>query len=99
MRDTTIETSVVVLIAALLFTWLLLTIAWRLLRWPFRAWGRSMRRRGRERLANGLTAFAEGDYAQAERELGKAAASAPRRRWPRWTPAACAPPMRCAPVS
>lgn len=74
MRDTTIETSVVVLIAALLFAWLLLTIAWRLMRWPFRAWGRSMRRRGRERLANGLTAFAEGDYAQAERELGKAAA-------------------------
>ena len=49
MRDTTIETSVVVLIAALLFAWLLLTIAWRLLRWPFRAWGRSMRRRGRGR--------------------------------------------------
>ena len=73
MRETTIETSVVVAIAALLFTWLLLTIAWRLLRWPFHAWGRSVRRRGRERLANGLTAFAEGDYAQAERDLGKAA--------------------------
>jgi HemY protein len=73
MRDTTVETSVVVAIAALLFAWLLLAIAWRLLRWPFRAWGRSMRRRGRERLANGLTAFAEGDYAQAERDLGKAA--------------------------
>lgn len=73
MRDTTIETSVVVAIAALLVGWLLLTVSWRLLRWPFRAWGRSMRRRGRERLANGLTAFAEGDYAQAERDLGKAA--------------------------
>lgn len=73
MRDTTIETSVVVALAALLTLWAVVTVLWRLVRWPFRAWGRSVKRRGRERLASGLTAFAEGEYAQAERELGKAA--------------------------
>ena len=73
VRGTTIETSVVVAIAFLVMLWAALAIVWRLLRFPFRAWGRSVQRRGRERLAGGLTAFAEGDYAQAERELGKAA--------------------------
>lgn len=70
---TTLETSVVVAIAALLLAWLVAGLIWRLLRWPFRAWGRAHKRRGRERLANGLTAFAEGDYLQAERDLDKAA--------------------------
>ena len=73
MRGTTLETSVVVVLAMLLLAWLAVGIVWRLLRWPFRAWGRAVQRRGRERLANGLTAFAEGDYLQAERDLGKAA--------------------------
>ena len=73
LRDTTIETSAVVALLALLLVWALLSLGWRLLRWPFRAWGRSVKRRGRERLAGGLTAFAEGDYAQAERDLAKAA--------------------------
>ncbi len=76
MRNTTIETSVVVALAALLALWAAITLGWRLLRWPFRAWDRSVKRRGRERLAGGLTAFAEGDYAQAERDLGKAASHA-----------------------
>lgn len=73
IRGTTIETSVVVAVAFLLVLWATLAVVWRLLRWPFRAWGRSVTRRSRERLAGGLTAFAEGDYAQAERELVKAA--------------------------
>ena len=73
LRDTTIQTSAVVALALVLLTWLMLSIGWRLLRWPFRAWGRSVKRRGRERLASGLTAFAEGDYAGAERDLAKAA--------------------------
>ncbi|HEY0229751.1 MAG TPA: heme biosynthesis HemY N-terminal domain-containing protein [Dokdonella sp.] len=73
VRGTTIETSVVVAVAFLLLLWAALSALWWLLRFPFRAWGRSVKRRGRERLAGGLTAFAEGDYAQAERELAKAA--------------------------
>lgn len=73
IRGTTIETSVVAALAMLLLCWFALSLAWWLLRLPFRAWGRSVRRRGRERLANGLTSYAEGDYAAAERELSKAA--------------------------
>jgi len=73
MRGTTLETSVVVALALVLLAWLAVGIVWMLVRWPFRAWGRAVKRRGRERLANGLTAFAEGDYTQAERDLGKAA--------------------------
>lgn len=73
MRGWSLETSVVVAIIALLVAWGLFGAIWRLARWPMRAWGRSQRRRGRERLAGGLAAFAEGRYAQAERDLGKAA--------------------------
>ncbi|MEO7325856.1 MAG: heme biosynthesis HemY N-terminal domain-containing protein [Dokdonella sp.] len=73
IRGTTIETSVVVAIACLLLVWAALTASWHLLRWPFRSWGRAVKRRGRERLAGGITAFVEGDYAQAERDLAKAA--------------------------
>lgn len=73
IRGTTIETSVVVAIAGLLLLWAVLTASWHLLRWPFRSWGRAVKRRGRERLAGGITAFVEGDYVQAERDLAKAA--------------------------
>ncbi|HEU4663509.1 MAG TPA: heme biosynthesis HemY N-terminal domain-containing protein [Dokdonella sp.] len=73
LRGTTIESSLVVAVALLLVLWLGLVLAWSFVRWPFRAWGRSVKRRGRERLAAGLTAFAEGEYAQAERDLARAA--------------------------
>ncbi len=73
MHGTTIETSLVVAIACLLLFWAVLTAAWLLLRWPFRYWNHSVQRLGRERLASGLTAFAEGEYAQAEKCLAKAA--------------------------
>jgi HemY protein len=73
IRGTTLETSAVIAVAFLLVLWVGLAVLWRLLRWPFRAWSRSVRRRGRERLAGGLTAFAEGEYASAERDLDRAA--------------------------
>ena len=73
IRDTTIETSAVVAMACLLLVWATLTVLWQLVRFPFRWWGRTLKRRGRERLAGGLTAFADGEYAQAERDLAKAA--------------------------
>ncbi|MCW5567868.1 MAG: heme biosynthesis HemY N-terminal domain-containing protein, partial [Dokdonella sp.] len=73
VRGLSIETSLVFALVALLFTWGALSLGWRLLRWPLRAWGRAQRRRGRERLAGGLAAFAEGRYLQAERDLAKAA--------------------------
>ena len=73
VRGTSIETSAVFAVAAVLVAWGALSLAWRLLRWPLRAWSRARTRRGRERLANGLTRFAEGRYALAERDLAKAA--------------------------
>lgn len=73
VRDTSIETSLIFAIVALLVAWAVLSLAWLLLRWPLRAWGRAQKRRSRERLANGLAAFAEGRYTQAERDLAKAA--------------------------
>ena len=72
MRGTTLKTSLVFAIVALLVAWALLSIVLRFARWPFRAWGRAYRRRGRERLASGLTALAEGRHADAERDLAKA---------------------------
>src|SRR6185312_9072542 len=66
------ETTLVVAVAALLLTWGMLSIAWRLLRWPLAAWSRRTRRRGRERIAGGLVALAEGRYQNATRELERA---------------------------
>lgn len=73
LRGTSVETSVVFLLIALLLLWATLSILWRLLRWPLRAWVRAQDRRARENLAAGLTAFAEGRYLHAERCLAKAA--------------------------
>ena len=73
VRGTSIETSLVFALAALVVAWAVLSLGWRLLRWPLRAWGRAQKRRSRERLASGLAAFAEGRYLQAERDLAKAA--------------------------
>jgi HemY protein len=72
VRGTTLETSLVFALIALLVAWGVLSVVVRAARWPFRAWGRAYQRRGRERLARGLTALVEGRYAQAERDLGKA---------------------------
>lgn len=73
MRGWSVETTLVVALIAVLLLWACLHVLWRLLRWPLRAWNHGRLRRSRERLANGLTALAEGRYSQAENALGKAA--------------------------
>jgi HemY protein len=73
LRGTSIETTLVFSVVALLVVWGVFSVVWRLLRWPLRAWIRSQRKRARENLANGLASFAEGRYQQAERQLAKAA--------------------------
>ncbi len=73
LRGTSVETTLVFGVFAVLLFWGFLSLAWRLLRWPARAWVRTQRRRARENLANGLAAFAEGRYLQAEKLLAKAA--------------------------
>ncbi|HET6545439.1 MAG TPA: heme biosynthesis HemY N-terminal domain-containing protein [Rhodanobacteraceae bacterium] len=79
LRGVSIETSVVFALICLLVLWGLLSLLLRLLRWPGGAWRRAAHRRGRDRMASGLTAFAEGRYAQAEADLAKAAQHAPVR--------------------
>ena len=73
MRGTSIETTLVFSVIAVLLGWAVFSLVWRLLRWPARAWIRTQRKRARENLANGMAAFAEGRYQQAERLLAKAA--------------------------
>lgn len=73
IRGTAMETSLVVAVALLLALWALASLAWRLLSWPFTRWRHGKERRCRGGLVRGLLAYAEGDYAAAERELGKAA--------------------------
>lgn len=73
MRGTSVETTLVFSVVAVLLGWAILSLLWRLVRWPTRAWIRNQRKRARENLANGMAAFAEGRYQQAERQLAKAA--------------------------
>lgn len=73
LRGTSVETTLVFSVVALLLAWGILSVLWRLVRWPARAWVRSQRKRARENLANGFAAFAEGRYLHAERLLTKAA--------------------------
>jgi HemY protein len=72
LGQTSIETTLVFALAALLLAWGLLSLIWRMLRWPRAAWSRRSRRRGRERIAGGLVALAEGRYEHAWRELERA---------------------------
>jgi HemY protein len=69
---TSVESTLVFAVAALLLLWGLASIFWRLLHWPLAAWSRRNRRRGRERIASGLVALAEGRYLSAARELERA---------------------------
>ncbi|HUD41858.1 MAG TPA: heme biosynthesis HemY N-terminal domain-containing protein [Dokdonella sp.] len=73
LRGWSIETTVMFALVALVAAWIVLYLLWRLVRWPLRALGRTRVRRGQARLSGGLTALAEGRYAQAERDLGKLA--------------------------
>lgn len=72
LGSTRIETTVVFAVVAVLLTWGLISLAWRLLHWPSSAWRRRSQRRGHERIAGGLTALIEGHYARAQRDLERA---------------------------
>jgi HemY protein len=73
LRGVSIETSVVFTLVAVLVLAALVSIAWRLARWPWRGWNERRRRRGRTRLERGFVALAEGRNADAERQFAKAA--------------------------
>lgn len=67
-----VETSVVAALLILLLAWGLLTVAWRVLRWPFGAFSRRHRQLSQRRFGDGLIALAEGRHGDAERDLGRA---------------------------
>lgn len=73
MRGWRVETTVVAAVVILLLAWALLTLGWRLLRWPFGALSRRHRRLSQQRLGAGLIALAEGRHGDAERDLNRAA--------------------------
>lgn len=72
LRGTTIETTLVFAVVALIVAWGVASLVWRFARWPARLWLRRARKKSRERLANGLVALAEGRYLRAEKELMRA---------------------------
>ncbi len=72
LRGWQAEMSVVAATVALLVIWGLLTVAWRLARWPFGALSRRHRRISRQRLGDGLVALMEGRHGDAERDLNRA---------------------------
>jgi len=69
---TSVETTLVFAVVALVLLWGILRLVWYALRAPLAAWTRRRRRRGREKLAGGLVALAEGRHAQALRALERA---------------------------
>lgn len=64
-RGYSLETTVVVAVAAGLLGWGCCAAVW-VLRLPFHAWRRRSRKLARERLAGGLLALHEGRWAKAE---------------------------------
>ena len=68
MRGWRVETTVVAAIVVLLLAWALLSLLWRLLRWPFGALSRRHRRLSQQRLGEGLVALIEGRHGDAERD-------------------------------
>lgn len=66
-----IETSVLVLVAAVLAAWIVLSLLVGLFRLPGRIVRRSRERRSRRQLENGFLALTEGDWDGAERSLQK----------------------------
>lgn len=81
LRGWSVETTLVVAIAALLLGWLALWLVLLLLRFPLRFWRRRRRHVARERLAGGLVALHEGRWRRAEKLLTRAA-SEPQQRLP-----------------
>jgi HemY protein len=72
LRGWRVETTVVAALLILLLAWALLTVLWRLLRWPFGAFSRRHRRVSQQRLGEGLVALIEGRHGDAERDLNRA---------------------------
>jgi HemY protein len=81
LRGWSLETTVVVALAALALAYVALKAMVWLLRLPFRAWRRHARKVARERLAGGLVALHEGRWSRAENLLTRAA-SDPTHRLP-----------------
>ena len=72
LRGWRVETTVVAAVVILVLVWALLSLAWRLLRWPFGALSRRHRRLSQQRLGEGLIALFEGRHGDAERDLNRA---------------------------
>jgi HemY protein len=73
LRGWRVETTVVAAVVILVLAWAVLSLAWRLLRWPFGAFSRRHRRLSQQRLGEGLIALFEGRHGDAERDLNRAA--------------------------
>lgn len=69
IRGWRVQTSLLVVVVALLLLWAVLGLAGRILRWPFGAVSRGRRRLGHRRLSAGLVGLVEGRHARAERKL------------------------------
>ncbi|MBU6403661.1 MAG: heme biosynthesis protein HemY [Pseudomonadota bacterium] len=74
-----LESTVVALALLILLLWIVLGLAWRLLRWPFGAMSRRHRRMSRKRFSEGLIALIEGRHGEAQRALTRAARFGPLR--------------------
>ncbi len=66
-----VEMSLLTLVAAVVVVWAALSLLVALGRLPGRVMRRTRESRARKRMENGLLALTEGDWARAERELGK----------------------------
>lgn len=71
-RGITAQTSLLAAVILLLLAWVLLSLLWRVARWPFGAFSRRHRRLSQQRLAEGLVALMEGRHSEAERDLSRA---------------------------
>lgn len=74
-----IETTLVVALAAVLVTWILIWLLLVLVRFPLRYWRRRRRQVARECLAGGLVALHEGRWRRAEKLLARAARDSTQR--------------------
>jgi HemY protein len=71
-RGVTAQTSLLAAVVLLLLASVVITMLWRLVRWPFGAFSRRHRRLSQQRLAEGLVALMEGRHSDAERDLNRA---------------------------
>ncbi len=66
------ERTVIGAVLTLLLFWVVLSVVWWLVRWPFGAFSRRHRRVSRRRMNDGLIALAEGRHSDTERDLNRA---------------------------